>query len=71
MDKLSVLTDAERWIVKLILSGHYTNKDIAKATRLSIRTIDTHLLHIYRKLNFGNRTELALTAEREGWFKEP
>ncbi len=60
------LTPREREVLCLLAQG-YTNYQIARQLGLSIRTIETHLTHIYDKLNVGSRTEAALWAQRKGW----
>lgn len=60
------LTPREREVLCLLAQG-YTNYQIARQLSLSIRTVETHLTHIYDKLNVGSRTEAALWAQRKGW----
>ncbi|MGQ9599402.1 MAG: response regulator [Anaerolineae bacterium] len=60
------LTPREREVLYLLTQG-YTNFQIARQLGLSIRTVETHLTHIYDKLNVGSRTEAALWAQRKGW----
>jgi DNA-binding NarL/FixJ family response regulator len=51
------LTSREREILTLIAQG-LTCSDIAERLTLSINTVKTHRLHIYRKLGFHSRAEL-------------
>jgi len=51
------LTQRER-TVAILLSQGKTSKDVATALSLSIKTVEVHLCHIYRKLNVHNRAEL-------------
>ena len=44
------LTDRQRAILKLLSEGK-SSKDIAQALDMSIRTVETHRLHLRRKLN--------------------
>ncbi len=54
---LSILTDREREIAELVSSG-MTSVEIARRLFLSVRTVDTHLGRIYRKLGLQNRASL-------------
>ncbi|WP_291042499.1 helix-turn-helix transcriptional regulator [Herbiconiux sp.] len=51
------LSDREEEIVALAISG-LSNREIATRLVLSIRTVETHLLRIYRKLGVRGRSEL-------------
>ena len=52
------LTATERRVADLIAAGA-TNKDAAAALFVSVRTIETHVASIYRKLGVRTRVELA------------
>lgn len=51
------LTPSELRIARMAADGA-TNKDIAQALFLSVKTIEMHLGHAYRKLDIGSRREL-------------
>jgi DNA-binding NarL/FixJ family response regulator len=53
------LTAIEQRVADLIASGG-TNRDAASSRFISVRTVETPVAAIYRKLGMGNRTELAL-----------
>ncbi len=59
------LTEAERKVVDLAVAGR-SNKEIAAELVLSVRTVESHLSAVYRKLGVRNRTQLvaALTSGR-------
>ena len=59
------LTEREREILKLVAEG-YTNREIAKALFISVKTVDTHKAHIMDKLNLHKRAELVRYAIRKG-----
>ena len=42
-----------------------TNKEIAQDLLLSVKTIEMHLSHAYRKLDIGSRRELPATMPTE------
>ena len=45
--------------VAVIVAGGATNREAAAALFLSVKTIEFHLGHVYRKLGIRSRTELA------------
>ena len=55
------LTEGERRIAELVAEGA-TNREIAAAMFLSVKTVEAHLTHIYRKLHMTSRRELAAWA---------
>jgi DNA-binding NarL/FixJ family response regulator len=54
----SELTAAEQRVADLIASGA-TNREAAAALFVSVRTVETHVASIYRKLGVRTRAELA------------
>lgn len=56
-----ILTLREQQVLDLLAQG-LTNKDIAQALILSVRTVEAHLRNIYDKLGVASRTEAALWA---------
>jgi DNA-binding CsgD family transcriptional regulator len=57
---LDALTPSESRIARMAADGA-TNKEIAQALFLSVKTIEMHLSHAYRKLDIGSRRELSAT----------
>jgi DNA-binding NarL/FixJ family response regulator len=57
------LTRREREIAGLVAEG-LGNREIAGRLFLSKRTVDSHIEHIFAKLSFSSRAQLA------GWFRE-
>lgn len=57
------------WEVLMQLARGASDKDIAQTLFISVRTVQTHLAHIYEKLGVHSRTEAALLAVREGWVE--
>jgi DNA-binding CsgD family transcriptional regulator len=51
------LSAAERQVADLAASGA-TNREIAAALFMSVKTVEAHLSRVYRKLNIRSRTEL-------------
>ena len=58
---LSVLTDRERQIMRLVSEG-LSNKEIGRRLNIVDGTIKVHLHHIFQKLEISNRTVLAAIA---------
>jgi DNA-binding NarL/FixJ family response regulator len=62
--KLQDLTLKELEVLKLVQRG-LSNSEVSKELFISINTVKTHLLNIYRKLNVSNRTELCYKVNRK------
>lgn len=54
-------------ILKRVAEGK-SNKDIAEELFLSERTVQTHMINIFRKLKVNSRVEAVLRALKEGWI---
>ncbi|HEU5083848.1 MAG TPA: response regulator transcription factor [Acidimicrobiales bacterium] len=66
-DRDEPLTDRELEVLRLAAQG-MANKQISVALDISVRTVEGHLNHVFRKLEVGSRTEAVLRALRDGWF---
>jgi DNA-binding NarL/FixJ family response regulator len=53
------LSSAERRVASLVAAGR-TNREVADTLYLSVRTVESHLAHIYAKLEVRSRTELTI-----------
>ena len=62
------LTEREIEVLRLAATG-MSNKEIAKALSVTLRTTKAHLTSIFAKMNVASRTEAILKAVREGWLK--
>ncbi|MCX4680624.1 DUF2791 family P-loop domain-containing protein [Streptomyces sp. NBC_01433] len=60
----ALLTPSERQVAKLASQG-MSNRDIARLLQVSLRNVESHLTHCYRKLRISGRGELGrfLSAE--------
>lgn len=58
------LSPSERTVAELVAGGA-SNRQAAAALHLSVRTVENHLAHVYRKLGVRSRTELTRRAGRE------
>jgi DNA-binding NarL/FixJ family response regulator len=54
---LDALTASERRVAQLAAEG-MTNKEIAQTLFVTIKTVEVHLSHAYRKLEISSRTQL-------------
>lgn len=61
-----VLTEREAEVLQLLCQGD-SDKEIARKLRISTRTVNGHLRHIYAKLGIHSRTEAMHLALEKGW----
>ncbi len=66
---LDALSPRQRDVLACLVRG-LSDRDIAQELFISVRTVQTHLAHIYHKLGVHSRTETAVTAVQAGWFME-
>jgi DNA-binding NarL/FixJ family response regulator len=64
-DELDRLTARERDVMRLIARG-YTYREAADDLFLSVKTVETHMSAVLRKLQLSNRRELARWAKGRG-----
>ncbi len=64
---LAGLHDREVQVLKIAAKG-LSNKHIAEKLGISDRTVQTHMFHIFRKLEVGSRTEAVFQAVKRGWL---
>ena len=64
-ERLKLLTQRERDIVMLIVSGA-SNKEVGEALDISERTVKGHLSNIFQKLDVPDRLKLVLYVNSEG-----
>jgi DNA-binding NarL/FixJ family response regulator len=69
MNTIKELTKQERIVLALIAQGWRTAK-IAQELYVSPRTVETHLAHIFAKLDVSSRTEAAVYAFRANLTEE-
>jgi len=66
---LNALSPRQQEVLACLAHG-WSDRDIAQSLFISVRTVQTHLAHIYTKLGVHSRTEAAVLAVRAGWFSE-
>jgi DNA-binding CsgD family transcriptional regulator len=63
LEGIDSLTGSERRVAELAAAGS-TNREIAQALFVTLRTVEVHLTHAYRKLGIRSRAELARALTR-------
>jgi DNA-binding CsgD family transcriptional regulator len=58
------LTPTERRVAELVGEGH-SNKEVAAALYVGVRTVEAHLTHVYAKLGVRSRGQLARKLTRD------
>ncbi len=63
--ELDLLTPREREVLRLIARG-YTYKEVARSLTISVKTVETHVSAVLRKLQLSTRHQLARWATDRG-----
>ncbi len=66
---VEALTDREMDVLSLVAKG-YTNKAIGMQLKISDRTVQGHLAHIFGKLQVTSRTSAVMRAVAMGWISQ-
>ncbi len=61
------LTERELEVLRLTARG-MTNRDMARAMSIGLRTVQAHLSHIFVKTRTRSRTEAVVEALRRSWI---
>lgn len=64
------LTPREREVVNLIARG-YSYRETANRLSISVKTLESHMGHIFEKLSVASRHELAALAYEKGYVEGP
>jgi len=64
------VTERETEVLRLMAIGH-SNKDIASALNISIKTVEVHKANAMRKLNLRGRTDVVRYAVMNEWLRDP
>ena len=65
LDAEAWLTERELEVLRLAAKG-MSNREIAQALTISVRTVQTHLTNVFNKMGVGSRTEAVVFALRKG-----
>jgi DNA-binding CsgD family transcriptional regulator len=57
-DTVGLVRAAKQRVVELVAAGH-TYREIGERLFISRRTVETHVAHVFTKLNLKSKTELA------------
>jgi Response regulator containing a CheY-like receiver domain and an HTH DNA-binding domain len=68
-EKRPALSKREQDVMRLIAWG-YTNKEIAAALRISVKTVETYKARLMVKLDLRSRVDIVRYALRQGWLDE-
>jgi two-component system, NarL family, response regulator NreC len=63
------LSNRETEVIRLLAAGH-TNKDIAEALGVSVKTVETYKARVMSKLNLERRVDIVRYASRRGWLHD-
>ena len=64
------VTERESEVLRLMSLGH-SNKEIAGALTLSVKTVEVHKANAMRKLGLTGRTDVVRYALLQGWLRDP
>ena len=65
-----VVSDREASVLRLMALGH-SNKEIAGALEISVKTVEVHKANAMRKLGLRGRIDVIRYAVLNGWLQEP
>lgn len=66
----SAITDREASVLRLMALGH-SNKEIATALDIAVKTVEVHKANGMRKLNLRGRIDVIRFAVMNGWLEDP
>jgi len=64
------ITDREASVLRLMAIGH-SNKEIAGALEIAVKTVEVHKANAMRKLNLRGRIDVVRYAVLSGWLQDP
>ena len=64
------LTDREAAVLRQVAAG-YSNRQVAAALGVSVKTVETHKMRAMDKLDLHSRVDVVRYAVRQGWLEEP
>jgi non-specific serine/threonine protein kinase len=67
---LDVLTGRERQVIRLVTEGR-SNRDIARALTVEVKTVEAHLTRIFAKVGASSRVQLAVWVRHHDHIEHP
>jgi DNA-binding NarL/FixJ family response regulator len=64
------ISDRESQVLRLMALGH-SNKEIAAALEISVKTVEVHKANAMRKLELHGRLDVVRYALLQGWLRDP
>jgi two-component system, NarL family, response regulator NreC len=64
------VTERESEVLRMVAIGH-SNKEIAAALNISVKTVEVHKANAMRKLNLRGRTDVVRYAVMNEWLRDP
>ena len=64
------VTARENAVLRMMAIGH-SNKQIAAALGISVKTVEVHKANAMRKMNLSGRTDVVRYAALQGWLQDP
>jgi DNA-binding NarL/FixJ family response regulator len=68
-DPVQAISEREAEVLRLIAVGH-TNKEIAAALRISVKTVEVHKANAMRKLGLKGRVDVVRYGVLQGWLHD-
>jgi two-component system response regulator NreC len=65
-----IVSDRECEVLRRMALGH-SNKEIAAALEITVKTVEVHKANAMRKLSLRGRTDVVRYAALNGWLKDP
>jgi DNA-binding NarL/FixJ family response regulator len=63
------ITERETEVLRLMAVGH-SNKEIAAALDISVKTVEVHKANVMRKLGLRGRIDIVRYAVLQGWLQD-
>ena len=64
------VSEREKQVLRMMAIGH-SNKEIAEALGITIKTVEVHKANAMRKLKLRGRIDVVRYAILHGWLQEP